>query len=257
MAQSGSHPAPPGLSMCCWPGQRLSTSLAQNAHEGLLQTWPRADFRVSSSRSKSDSKLTKLLYCFFLKMSSRKRLSPSACGRASSPGDLRHCWGQEGAAAVYSVCSAEKGYSARCYSVLRAFCGDRRPTCVFGACLDCDCTCEPAPCACATASAHMRSCVCSCACICVDVVSRRGHLLVCMCMNVCMRVRVTRGRRVGERPTHPGSSRTLLSLPAAPPPFSIPPSFPRLHTTQCLPLCDRFRVRKDREQGRYCSVPAP
>ena len=243
MAQSGSHPAPPGLSMCCWPGQRLSTSLAQNAHEGLLQTWPRADFRVSSSRSKSDSKLTKLLYCFFLKMSSRKRLSPSACGRASSR--WRSAGGRRGLQ-LYTAAAA-------LYSVLCAFCADRRPTCVFGACLHLR-----------TCALCLRECVCAYALLCLFLrvhLRRRGESArssACVHVYVCMYASACYAWACGRETHAPGLVLAHTSLsPGRPPPFSIPPSLPRLHTTQCLPLCDRFRVRKDREQGRYCSVPAP
>ena len=64
--------------------QAVVREFSTSPHKTPMRVCCRHSYKVTASRSRSDSKLIKLLYYFLLKMSSRKRLSPSACGRASS-----------------------------------------------------------------------------------------------------------------------------------------------------------------------------
>ena len=163
-----------------------------------------------------------------------------------------------------SVCIAEEGATllgaARAHSVETnclpaCVCVLRLRCCPTYLCLlrlrgcACACACEPAL---APVPAHLRlrvrSCACSRAvCICVHVLSRRVRLRVCMYASACDAW--ARGRN-----TH---AHIFLSRPAAPPLF--PPSLTPSPARCTVPLCDRFRVGKDREQGRSrcCSVFAP
>jgi len=229
------------------PSKRLFVSFT-SPHKTPMRVCCRHSYKVTASRSRSDSKLIKLLYHFLLKMSSRKRLSPSACGRASSRWRSPSAGGRRGLQ-LYTAAAA-------LYSVLCAFCADRRPTCVFGACLHLR-----------TCALCLRECACAYALLCLFLrvhLRRRGESArssACVHVYVCMYASACYAWACGRETHAPGVRGLVLAhtslSPGRPPPFSIPPSLPRLHTTQCLPLCDRFRVRKDREQGRYCSVPAP
>jgi len=129
-------------------------------------------------------------------------------------------------------------------------------TCVCTCACVCDCGCSCAPVsvpARASASLRLRLCLRVCVFLCsrVDSVSSSAcvhhHKVHSAC--VCMRALVT---CVRGRDTH-----AHISLPHGRlSPFypSLTPS--RAHYTIPLSLCDRFRVRTDREPGRFCSIRA-
>ena len=76
---------------------------------------------------------------------------------------------------------------------------------------------------------------------------------VCVC--VCMRERERERERENERES--SEREDVIACPVRIcAHYTHAPSLPRLHTTQCLSLCDRCRLRKDRKQGRGCSIPA-
>ena len=167
--------------------------------------------------------------------------------KGALPGLLCRCYCSVLLCALLPCSVLLLGATARCYCVR---------CCPTYLCLlrlrgcDCACGCEPAL---APVPAHLRlrvrSCACSCVCICVHVLSRRVRLRVCMCMYASACDAWARGRN-----TH---AHIFLSRPAAPPLF--PPSLTPSPARCTVPLCDRFRVGKDREQGRSrcCSVFAP
>ena len=235
MAQSGSHPAPPPFGVLAivlasgsnheqpLPSKRLFVSFPTSPHKTPMRVCCRHSYKVTASRSRSDSKLIKLLYYFLLKMSSRKRLSPSACGRASSRWRSPSAGGRRGLQ-LYTAAAA-------LYSVLCAFCADRRPTCVFGACLHLR-----------TCALCLRECVCAYALLCLFLrvhLRRRGESArssACVHVYVCMYYVCGCVLRVGVWERDAPSRTRPRTCPRAH--FSLPAGFPfflsRPHSLACI-----------------------